>query len=88
MLGVNMGKINIYPRFSAFTELAGLDFLASEHAFMEVTEWENEEGFDVTVDYHGSRMFSLTWGEYKALKKLVKALICADRGEIGVQNKG
>lgn len=82
------GMIKVEPRLSAFTELADYDFLSAENAFMEITEWGNGEGFDVTVDSHSLRNISLTWGEFKALKKLVKALDSADHSQNGVQNEG
>jgi hypothetical protein len=63
--------MNTYTRQAAFTELRDFDCLAKPHDFMEVTLWHNGEGFDVTIsdDQH----FTLSWGQYKALKKLVKA---------------
>jgi hypothetical protein len=41
---------------------------------MELTEWNNGEGFDVEVNGKQRERFSLTWGEFKALKKAVKHL--------------
>jgi hypothetical protein len=60
-----------YTRQSAFTELRDFDCLAKPDEFMEVTLWNNGEGFDVSVS--DEQMFSLSWGQYRALKKLVKA---------------
>ena len=63
-------------RKSLFMELSGIcTFVKEEGDFIETTEWSNGEGFDVVIDnISGVKMFSLTWGEFKALKKLVKAL--------------
>ena len=58
-----------YQRKSKFTELKHYDHLAKEHSFMEVTEWHNGEGFDVTVS--DDKAFSLTWGEYECLQALI-----------------
>jgi hypothetical protein len=58
-----------YQRKSKFTELKNYDHLAKEHSFMEVTEWHNGEGFDVTVS--DERTFSLTWGEFECLQALI-----------------
>lgn len=63
-----------YSRISAFTELKEFDHLAKQNDFLEVTFWHNGEGFDTTIDSTRSQMISLTWGEYKALKKVVKFL--------------
>jgi hypothetical protein len=60
-----------YSRKSAFTEMKEFDHLAKPGDFMEVTLWHNGEGFDVTIS--DDQLFTLSWGEYKALKKLVKA---------------
>ena len=47
---------------------------AKKDDFIEITEWINGEGFDVDVVGKLSTRFQLTWGEYTALKKLVKKL--------------
>ena len=41
---------------------------------MEVSLWHNDEGFDVHLSSHGDQFFNLSWGQFKALKKLVKEL--------------
>ena len=41
---------------------------------MELTQWYNGEGFDITVSaFGGDQRFSLTWGQWTALKVLVGA---------------
>ena len=57
-----------YTRTAKFTELKNYDHLAKDNDFMEVTEWFNGEGFDVTT---GDKQFHLTWGEFEALQALV-----------------
>ena len=63
-----------YKRKSAFTELEDFCYLSNEHDYMEVTEWRNMEGFDVEVFSKIREKFSMTWGQFKALKKLIKKL--------------
>lgn len=57
-----------YQRKSKFTELKNYCHHHKEHDFMEVTEWHNGEGFDVTID---DKHFQLTWGEFECLQALV-----------------
>ena len=57
-----------YERKARFTELKPYDILAKEHDFMEVCEWNNGEGFDVTKN---EQQFSLTWGQWQCLQALV-----------------
>ena len=63
-----------YTRKAVFSYLKKYDHIADESDFIEVTEWENGEGFDVEIQGKLSTRFQLTWGEYTALKKLVKSL--------------
>lgn len=62
--------MKLYKRNAVFTELKPYCHLASDTSFMEVCEWENGEGFDVTVNDRFS--FSLTYGELDALIVLTK----------------
>jgi len=66
--------MNVYNRKAIFTELKKFDHHASGDDFMEITEWANGEGFDVDIAAKLPTRFQLTWGEYKALKKLIKEL--------------
>ena len=59
-------------RKSVYANLDQFDVLAQKNTYIEVTDWTNLEGFDVNINSH--QKFSLTWDEYKALKKLVKEL--------------
>lgn len=47
---------------------------AKEYDFIEITEWSNGEGFDVLIETSKPERFSLTWGQYEAVKYLVKKL--------------
>jgi hypothetical protein len=69
-----MPKITTYNRESAFTELPSFDPSAKDGHFIEVTLWHNGEGFDVHISSPPSQSFLMTWGEFKALKKLIKEL--------------
>jgi hypothetical protein len=67
--------MKIYKRQSMFVELAEDDVLAKEHGFLEVTKWKNGEGFDVEIETKcNSGRYQFTWGQFKALKKLIKKL--------------
>jgi hypothetical protein len=66
--------IETYKRTATFSSLKPFDYLAKDEHFMEVTEWCNGEGFDIHLSSHDEQFFQLTWGEFKALKKLVKEL--------------
>ena len=71
-------NIETSNRKAVFMELFGICSFAKENSgdFIEVTEWSNGEGFDISLSSKscGAQAIQLTWGEYKALKKLVKAL--------------
>lgn len=45
--------------------------LAKDSDFIEVTEWVNGEGWDITIN---DRVISLTYGELKAINYLTEAL--------------
>jgi len=57
-----------YNRNTKMTNLKHYDHLAKEHDFIELCEWHNGEGFDVTIS---DKSISLTWGEFEALTALV-----------------
>lgn len=67
-------KIKRYELETAFVSLADYDAATKGDDFMEVSMWHNGEGFDVILNSHGEQRFGLTWGQYKALKTLVKEL--------------
>ncbi len=64
-------KIEFATRKSASCDLILFDCLAKESTFIEVTEWANGEGFDISID---DRMFHLTYGELDAINYLIKSL--------------
>lgn len=62
-------KIN--NRKSICDDLQKYDCLKNKSSFIEITEWINGEGWDITID---EKIFSLTYGELEAIKYLTRAL--------------
>ena len=69
-----MTDITRYKLDAAFVLLRQFDHLAKPNDFIEVSLWHNGEGFDVHLSSNGEQSIRLSWGEFKALKKLVKEL--------------
>ena len=70
-----MTDITIYKLDAAFTNLQKFDHCAKPDDFIEVSLWHNGEGFDAHLSSNNScQSIKLTWGEFKALKKLIKEL--------------
>jgi hypothetical protein len=69
-----MTDITFYKLDAAFASLQDFDHCAKLDAFIEVCLWHNGEGFDAHLNSYGEQSFKLTWGEFKALKKLIKEL--------------
>lgn len=67
-------NFKIDQRKSIFSDLSPHDYLAKEHSYIEVTEWSNGEGYDVQVYNHSERNISISYYEFKLLKKLIKEL--------------
>ena len=62
-------------RKSVNDKLKKYDYLAKDEDFIEVTEWTNGEGYDITIDKESNyKQFSLTDGELEAIKYLTKSL--------------
>ena len=61
-------SIDTYNRKAKFTQLKLYDLFAKDDDFMEVCEWHNGEGFDVTIN---DRVISFTWGQWECLLVLV-----------------
>jgi len=62
-------KIN--NRKSIYDDLQKYDCLKNKSSFIEITEWTNGEGWDITID---EKMFNLTYGELEAIKYLIRVL--------------
>ena len=69
-----MTDIARYKLDAAFVLLRQFDHLAKPGDFIEVSLWHNDEGFDVHLSSNSEQSIRLSWGEFKALKKLVKEL--------------
>lgn len=69
-----MADIETYKLDTAFATLKQFDYFAKPNDFIEVSLWRNGEGFDVHLSSHAEQTIKLTWGEFKALKKLLKEL--------------
>lgn len=57
-----------YKRNATFQELQEYCNFSGKDDYIELTEWHNGEGFD--VDISGKKSFSLSWGEFEAIKVL------------------
>lgn len=62
-------------RKSVNDRLRKYDFMAKEDDFVEVTQWVNREGYDITIE---DRKMSLTDGELDAINYLVQTLRYSD----------
>ena len=71
---MTMTDVKTYKLDAAFAPLQPFDPCAKPHDFIEVCLWHNGEGFDAHLSSHGDQAIRLTWGEFKALKKLIKEL--------------
>ena len=63
-----------YNRKAVFCNLKEYDFSCKEHSYIEITEWKNGEGIDINAYNYSDRTISISWGEFKLIKKLVKEL--------------
>lgn len=62
-------------RKSVNDKLNKYDYLAKDEEYIEVTEWANGEGYDITIGGGSNyKQFSLTDGELEAIKYLTKSL--------------
>lgn len=69
-----MAEITRYKLDAASAPLRKFDHLAKSDDFIEVSLWHNGEGFDAHLSNHAEQTIRLSWGEFKALRKLVKEL--------------
>lgn len=58
-------------RKSINDKLSKYDILAKDSDFIEVTEWTNGEGIDISIN---ERLINLTYGELEAINHLTKSL--------------
>lgn len=67
-------QFKVASRKSIFSEIGEYCYLSKEHDYIEITEWTNGDGFDIDITSEGQQKISITWGQFKLLKKLVKQL--------------
>ena len=67
-----MKKGEIYNKKSVMDNLKKYDYLAKDDDYIEVTQWYNGEGWDITIKDNVS--FTLTIGQLEAINYLVKKL--------------
>lgn len=60
------------------------DILAKPNDFIEISEWHNGEGYDITIN---DKHFSLTDGELKAINHLVSILEVASNTDFKKEEK-
>lgn len=61
-------------RKSVHDDLKKYDYLSKDGGYVEVTEWVNGEGIDVTIESGSTKLISLTYGELDAINHLQNAL--------------
>lgn len=71
---LTMNDVKRYKLDAVFAKLLDFDHCAKPDDFIEVSLWHNDEGFDVNLNSSGEQRFALTWGQFKAVKKLIKEL--------------
>lgn len=59
-------------RKSVFSDLNVFDYTAKENNFIQITEWTNGEGWDISIN--DDTIFSLTCGQLEAINYLSKKL--------------
>jgi len=60
-----------YKRDATFQELQEYCHFSGKDDYIELTEWHNGEGFDVTIHSKtGDKSIELSWGEFEAIKAL------------------
>ena len=59
---------------SVHDDLSKYCVLSKENSFVEITEWVNGEGFDITIESYDSKLLSLTRGEIDAIVHLSNCL--------------
>lgn len=63
--------MNLNTRKTVSSDLKIYDILAKDNDFIEITEWTNGEGWDITIN---DKMFRLTFGQLEAINYLIKTL--------------
>lgn len=72
-------RLTVTNRKSISDDLSIYDCLAKKGDFVEVTEWVNGEGYDISVR---DKLISLTHGEIEAINYLIKCLDFSEKKKI------
>lgn len=65
-----------YERKAIYDKLKKYDHLAKDSDFIEVTEWKNGEGWDITIS--DKTIISITYGQLEAINYLIDSLTYND----------
>jgi alanine-alpha-ketoisovalerate/valine-pyruvate aminotransferase len=68
--------MKIKNRNSVSDDLNKYDYLATKDSFIQITEWSNKEGWDITIN---DNTISLTSGQLEAINYLIKVLEYNDK---------
>ena len=72
---LNVDDMEFNNRKSVNSPLKNYDHLCNCDDFIEVTEWINGEGYDITIETKtNTKLYSLTHGELEAINHLIKSL--------------
>lgn len=63
--------MEVCNRKSVMANLKDFDYLSKEHDYIEVTQWNNGEGWDIFIN---EKHISLTYGQLEAINYLTKHL--------------
>ena len=66
--------VNKYKRNCIADSLKDYCLLSKEGDSIEITEWANGEGYDISISGCWNKAFSITHGEFEAMKRLIKTL--------------
>lgn len=70
-----MDDMEFNNRKSVNSSLKNYDYLCKDDDFIEITEWTNGEGYDISIETKSNtKFYSLTHGELEAINRLIKSL--------------
>jgi len=70
-----MANVEEYELKAKFLELKDFCNFAKESDYIELVEWKNGEGYDVSIhSCDGHKRISLTHGEFRALTVLINLM--------------
>lgn len=72
---LNADNMEFNNRKSVNSSLKNYDYLCKDDDFIEITEWTNGEGYDISIETKSNtKFYSLTHGELEAINHLIKSL--------------